>query len=210
MDAGNLNSITLRILQLKGFAQIGLQECEPKDFSLFSSALGNAIDFNRHGPFVDKQSVSDLLESKARVFLGEDRKSGVAVWPDGNIGALFKDRRSKKKGSAAGELILTALNVGGIKLDCYNGFLSNLYSSFGFIPVARVKFNRMFAPDNWRSEFKEPDVVFWIHCGDTVGAVAKKLGSYYLYSTEEIGKLPCFPSYDDAYEYRDNCLVGKP
>ena len=170
---------------------------------MFSKSLENAIDYNEHGPYVDKQSPEDLLETGARVFLASDGKAGVAVWPDGNIGALFKDSRSQKS-KAVGELILTALSVGGNKLDCYNGFLQNLYASFGFIPVARVIFCREYAPDNWRDKFGEPDVVFWIHCGDPVGTVANKVGKYPLYSKSYIENLPVFSSYEEAYRYRDD------
>lgn len=208
MDAGNLSSHVLQILQDKGFAWIGLRECNQNNFSLFSKSLSYAVDHNPHGPYVDKQSPEDLKKNGARVFLSGDGKAGVAVWPDGNIGALFKDIRSKNR-KAVGELILTALSVGGNKLDCYgrfphDTFLLNTYAAFGFIPVARVGFNREFAPDNWMDKFGEPDVIFWRHCGDPVEVVAKKIYDYHFCFQADIEALPVFPSYEEAYQFRDD------
>lgn len=209
MDARNINTLTKLYLRTKGFPSISLQECRSEnDFSSFSESLSYAVDHNNFGPYVDKQPPEKLKEDVARVFLSGDKMAGVAVWPDGNIGALFKDKRAPYQ-KAIGELVLTALSVGGKKLDCYNGFLCNAYAEFGFIPVARVKFNPKYSPPNWRKEFGEPDVIFWIHCGDSVLDVAKKIGHYPEYSPEDIAELPCFPNYERAYEYRDNYLLGK-
>lgn len=208
MDAGNLSKEISQILQRKGFAHIGLRECGRDDLSTFSNALSHAIAHNRHGPYVDRQSPEGLEETGARVFLARDGKAGVAVWPDGNIGALFKDAESKN-GRATGELLLTALSVGGSKLDCYDGFLANLYASFGFIPVARVKFDRKFASDDWRDEFGEPDVIFWMHCGDPVRTVAEKMNTYPFPSKSGKEALPVFSSYEEAYRYRDDRQAGR-
>lgn len=105
--------------------------------------------------------------------------------------------------------MLTALSAEGTKLDCYDGALRGIYAKFGFIPVARVKFDWDFAPENWKAEFGEPDVVFWMHCGDSVETVAEKIGEYPTYCKEDIEELPCFDDYDAAYEYRDALIEGK-
>ena len=209
MDAGNLSKRAQLILQKKGFSLIGLRECKlDEEFSSFSKALSNAVDHNAHGPFVDKRSTTELKESGARPFLSLDRMAGIAVWPDGNIGAAFKDSRSLN-GHALGELILTALSIGGNKLDCYNGGLAVLYAMFGFIPVARVSFDWGFAPKNWSSVFGTPDVIFWIHCGNSVETVARKIYDYPPLSEYDLSNLPCFDTYEEAYQYRDNKKAGK-
>lgn len=208
MDAGNLSITAKRFLQIQGFPLIGLQECKrEEEFYAFSFALEEAIDNNKHGPYVDKRTAYELMEEKARVFLAEDGKAGVAVWPDGNIGAVFKDERSKY-GKAIGELILTAISAGGNKLDCYGIFLPNLYSIFGFIPVARVKFDLNYAPENWREDLGEPDVIFMKHCGENAETVARKINRRLL-EKSNIAQLPYFDSYEEAYQYRDNYQVGK-
>lgn len=204
MASGNLNKKTVQLLNRSGFPLIYLRPCNDDLYS-FSLSLGNAIDHNEFGPFVDKHSAEELRECGASLFLSRDKMAGVGVWPDGNIRAVFKDRRSKS-GYAIGELILTALDAGGEKLDCFDGRLRVLYSKFGFIPVARVKFNPEYAPENWKNEFGTPDIIFWIHCGDSVETVAKNIGCYRKYTDRDIFSLPCFEDYDEARRYRDKKL----
>lgn len=201
MAAGNLSKQVQSLLVSKGFSLIHLHKCED-DLSSFSKALSDAVDYNTYGPYVDKHTPEDLRASGTNAFLSRNKMAGVAVWPDGNIGAVFNDGRSPHR-NAIGELMLTALSVGGNKLDCYNGPLRRLYAKFGFIPVARVKFNPQYAPKNWRKDLKEPDIIFWIHCGDSAETVAQKIGSYPTYSQADVERLRYFDDYAKAGEYRD-------
>lgn len=201
MATGNLSRYIQRILQDKGFSSIYLHECG-EDYSSFSKALENAVNYNTYGPYVDKHTSEELRESGANVFLSRDKMAGVAVWPDGNIGAVFNDGRSHNR-YAIGELMLTALSAGGNKLDCYDGALRRVYAMFGFIPVARVKFDWEFAPENWRIDFGEPDVIFWMHCGDSVETVAQRVRAYPSYTKRDVESLQLFESYEKAYKYRD-------
>lgn len=204
MAEATLSRKTLQILQYKGFDQIFLRDARD-DLYAFSSALSNAVHHNEYGPYVATHSSEELRASKAVAFLSRDKMAGVAVWPDGDVGAVFKDVQSKSR-MAIGELMLTAINAGGNKLDCFDGVLRRLYAKFGFIPVARVKFDPRFAPVDWRLEFGTPDVVFWRHCGDSAEEVVEKIGKYPTYTAEDIQKLPCFGNYEEAYQYRDKQL----
>lgn len=211
MDAGNLKRV-FQTIQRKGFPRIYLHECG-EDLSSFSLALGNAVDNNTYGPYVDKHTPEQLREAGAHVFLSRDKMAGVAVFPDGNIRSVFKDKRSRNQ-NAIGELMLTALNAGGNKLDCFNcAPLRRIYAMFGFIPAARVKFNWTFAPENWRKELGEPDIIFWFHCGDPIETVAASIADkarYPIYTKEDIAKLQCFDSYDAACRFRDEQQARKP
>lgn len=201
MAEATLSRKALHILQQKGFAQIFLRDSKDDLYS-FSKALFNAVHHNEYGPYVDTHAPEELRENEAIAFLSRDKMAGIAVWPDGNIGAVFKDDRSKSK-MAIGELILTAINAGGNKLDCFDGMLRHIYAKFGFVPVAKVRFDPEFAPEGWQPKFGTPDVIFWRHCGDSVEEVAKKIGRYPNYSKTDIEKLPCFDRYEEAYQYRD-------
>lgn len=201
MDTGTLSKKTQYLLRQCDFPPIYLHECTDGFFS-FSAALANAVDYNEFGPYVDKHSPNELCTSGARAFLSRSQMSGIAVWPDGNIRAVFNDRRSGVR-FAIGELMLTALSVGGKKLDCFDGTLRIIYSKFGFIPVARVKFDPAFAPDNWKEKFGTPDIIFWMHCGDPVETVAANILKYRKYTPKDIQDLPCFDGYDEACRYRD-------
>lgn len=211
MAEGNLK-ILFRILEKKGFPRIYLRECG-NDLSSFSQALGNAVDNNTYGPYVDKITPEELRKAGAHAFLSRDKMAGVVVFPDGNIRAVFKDKRSRNQ-NAIGELMLTALSAGGNKLDCFDAPpLRWAYAMFGFIPVARVRFDWEYAPENWKKEFGEPDIIFWIHCGDPIETVAVSIADrarYHSCTKADIEKLPCFDSYEKACRYRDDQQAGNP
>ena len=86
-------------------------------------------------------------------------------------------------------------------MDNFDGWLSDMYANHGFIPVSRCAFNREFAPSDWDyAEFKEPDIIFWMHNGESAETVASKIGNYPEY---DFSKIPLFPDYDSAMQYRD-------
>jgi hypothetical protein len=93
----------------------------------------------------------------ARVFLSPDRKTGIAVTADGDIQNAFRNPGGVKgSGSAA---VAHAIREGGITLDCYDGFLPDLYSTHGMVETGRMKFNPEYAPEGMPPG-ETPDVVF--------------------------------------------------
>lgn len=209
MDAGTLSEYIFELLEKNESDRLYLKRCESEeDYSSFSDALTYAVDYNTYGPFVTKHTAKKLQDGGVIAFLSWDKKAGVAVWPDGNIGAVFKIKDKKHPHpKAIDELMLTALSAGGIKLDCFAGKLTSFYELFGFVPVSRTKFDKAEAPPNWNYEkFQEPDVIFWKHCGDSVETVAQKMGNlgmYPIYTDDDFEQLPCLDDYPKAYRYRD-------
>jgi len=177
----------------------------------FSAALDKGRVSNPYGLMVDGQSPEELAEAGARTFLSDDGMAGAAVMPDGNIVAVFKDSASNKK-QAARELLLTALENGGDRLDCYGSRLVNTYSKAGFVPVARVEFNPAYAPEGWT--FGKQDVYVMAHNGDLPEDILRKSslssreGGYKTWTQEELDALPTF-AYDDAIAYRDRLLAER-
>ena len=178
---------------------------------VFSAALEKGRASNPHGLMVDGQSPEELAEAGARTFLSDDGMAGAAVMPDGNIVAVFKDSASEKK-QAARELLLTALENGGDRLDCYGTQLVDTYRQSGFVPVARVEFNPAYAPEGWT--FGKQDVYVMAHNGDLPEDILRKSslssreGGYKTWTQEELDALPTF-AYDDAIAYRDRLLAER-
>lgn len=175
----------------RGVPDLGLSETT--DYAAYSQALDAARTANRNGAMVDPQSVDGLTESGARTFLNGDGTAGVAVENDGNIVGVFKHPSNPTSRSAA-DLLLNALANGGNHLDCYvlqpevsDSNLGRIYSQLGFEPVAYLRFSREYADPDWDyASFGEPDVVMWVHNGDSVETVAERIGDYHYYSPEEI------------------------
>lgn len=192
----------------RGTPDLGLSETT--DYAAYSQALDAARTANRNGAMVDPQSVDGLTESGARTFLNGDGTAGVAVERDGNIVGVFK-HPSNRVGYAAYDLLLNAIANGGNHLDCYvlqpdvsTRNLGRIYSKLGFEPVAYLRFSREYADPDWDyASFGEPDVVMWVHNGDSVETVAERIGDYHYYSPEEIRET-CkeFTDYDEAKAYQ--------
>lgn len=170
----------------------------------FFDAISKVKEENKHGAYVTAYEPEDY-DGFRTLFLDESGLSGVGVKQDGDIVSVFNSPNSPHT-RAVTNLLLNALDAGGNKLDNFDGKLSDFYAKHGFIPVARVAFDRNYAPENWNYElFGEPDVIFWIHNGDSPQAVAQKIGDYPRYDTS---KLPLFNSYEEAAAYRDSLLNG--
>lgn len=184
------------------------------DYETFSKALDAARTANRNGAMVDPQSVKELTEHGAKTFLNADGTAGVAVESDGNIVGVFKNPSNHTR-KAAFDLLLNAIANGGDHLDCYvlqpevsPTNLGGIYAQLGFEPVAYLRFNREYADPSWDYDsFGEPDVVMWVHNGDSVETVAERIGTYPDYSPAQIRET-CkeFTDYDEAKAYQKEQL----
>ena len=183
-------------LSRKGKTYVELKPSESP--ASFYSDIGRAKQGNKHGAYVAQHTVEEYGDML--LLTGDNGNVGVAVTPDGDIVSVFKNPESSAKG-AVSSILLTAIENGGVKLDNFDGWLSRMYAGHGFIPVSRCAFNREFAPSDWDyAEFKEPDIIFWMHNGESAETVASKIGSYPEY---DFSKIPLFPDYDSAMQYRD-------
>lgn len=173
------------------------------DATTFYEKIGQAKQNNSHGAFVTQYDKSDYKNMLP--LLGDNGNVGVAVKQDGDIVSVFKNSNSKAKG-AVSSILLTAIENGGVKLDNFNGYLSRMYGRHGFIPVSRTAFVDEFAPSDWNyARDGRPDIIFWIHNGDSASEVVNNMGKYPSES-EILKNVPMFDSYDDAAAYRDQIL----
>lgn len=186
-------------LQNRGITPVALSYTSDADS--FHQAISRAKQNNAHGAFVTQHEVSEYANDA--LFLSKDGNTGVAVTPDGDIVSVFKNPQGKAK-KAVHSILLTALENGGVKLDNFDGALSDMYWNHGFVPVARTAFDPEFAPTDWNYERDgQPDIIFWVHNGEDAQTVARRIGEYG--DLPDLTKLPVM-SYDEAAAYRDNIL----
>lgn len=179
----------------------------------FSKALDESIAANKHGLMVSPKSVEELQRPGTITFMGEDGLSGALVTADGDIEAVFKNPASKTK-RASTQLLITAVENGGTKLDCYGADLVNTYNRFGFEPVAKVEWNPDYAPDGWT--YGPKDVyVMKLQDGMDADSILQRLGKseadggFHTYTTAELDALPTM-EYDEALAYRDSLINAPP
>ena len=173
--------------------------------SQFDIAIKNAKNANANGACVDTHPKGELETFK--LFLSDDNMAGVAVKPDGDITAVFKNSNSQAKG-AVNDLIITARQNGGDKMDCYGKFLVNSYEKCGYVPVARIPFNADYVDDPFLLK-TQPDVYAMMKNTDDISTVIKKNSTkaYKLSSQTDLDDLPTFTDYDEALKYRDELLA---
>ena len=185
-----------KAFEKRNIVYYALKTATPEEFY---NAIGEAKKVNEYGPFVEQHPVSEY--EKMRLFTTMDGTAGIAITEDGNIVSIFNG--GKKRGVLK-TLLPVAIEKGGRKLDNYDSQkLSAMYELYGFSPVSKVEFDSSFAPDDWNYKRDgEPDVVFWIHNGDSAEDVVLNFGRYFV----PWDAVQEFATYEEAREYRDKIL----
>ena len=121
----------------------------------FNKAMRGAEELNENiKPYVHHYPDEEVDAFKA--FLTPDKKSGVAVKPDGDMINVF----SAEKGRG-GDLVDKAIIEGARKADNFDqARLNELYEAKGMKEVDRMKFDDQYAPEGWNYEkLGRPDVI---------------------------------------------------
>lgn len=110
--------------------------------------------------YVTVYTEEEYQKMGAKIYLTEDKLSGFAIKPDGELISVFSSVRGRGMSIAA-----RAVERGANHLDCYEHpttrHLVKLYSKFGFIETDRLKWDDQYAPNGWDYERNDnPDVVF--------------------------------------------------
>lgn len=132
------------------------------------------------------------------LFLTLDGKAGIAITTDNNIVSVFNGGTQR---GVLKTLLPVAIEFGGNRLDNYDGKLSTIYELYGFNPISNVPFDKTFAPEDWDFERDgTPDIVFWLHNGDSMSDVLLNFGGYDV-DWDVVEK---FSTYEDAEAYRNS------
>ena len=206
----NVSPETQAAVERSGATPLELRDTT-SDPQLFSSALEEARQKNPNGLMVSPKTVEELSQPETRTFMSADNMAGALVTADGDIEAVFKNPQSKAK-QAATSLLITAVENGGRKLDCYGEALVRTYNNRGFEAVARIPFNAEEVEAGWT--YGKRDVyVMKLRDGVTAQDIANRLtlpeedGGFHQQTPQELANLPVFDDYDEALAYRDSLLT---
>jgi hypothetical protein len=182
------------------------------DPEVFNRAICAAKGYNEHGAFVHTYEAEEYKDMK--LFIVNAGAAGIAVKKDGDVVSVFKNPDMAQKDDIEKinkELLLTAIDNGGKKLDCFDGFLPELYSKFGFEPGCRIEFNDEFAPEGWDFERDgRPDIIFMIHNGDTAEEIKRKQASGEYKNYVDVKEtIPYAENYDQAIEFVNEKLIER-
>lgn len=173
----------------------------------FYTTISTSQNNNAHSAYVHVYEPEEYAEK--RLFVVNAGCAGCAVTKDGDIVSVFKNDDMAQKDDVekiSTALLLTAIENGGKKLDCFDGFLSENYMKHGFIPVCKVPFNDEFAPDGWNFERDgRPFIIFFRHNGKSVNEILKEKNEG-TYTTYDLDFLPIIEDYDEAAQFRDDAI----
>lgn len=173
---------------------------EISDSKLFHKSISDSKKDNKYAASVFVYPEKEYKISKK--FITKDGLAGAAIDKNGTIISVFS--HGKGKGRAA-QIVFKAIKEGGMKLDHYDTKLSQYYYDFGFVPVARVKWNDKYAPKDWDKEkFKrwnngEPDVVLMVYQGGDVNTLHQRYGKF---GKIDLSDVPYFNSFESAQDFQ--------
>ena len=84
------------------------------------------------------------------LYLSEDGESGFGIKPNGDIVSVFSSENVK--GRSAHMLEMAVYEGGGRQLDCFDIYLTKIYETHGFKPVAKMKWNDEYIPEGWKAK----------------------------------------------------------
>lgn len=175
----------------------GIKEVTPEAFAYALKSF-QALNGDAHRGCVD---VIDTKTFKGVCVLDNMGMAGIAIRDDGDIVGVFNGNKTRR--GMALPLLYCAIQHGGDRLDCYGIGLVNLYAKIGFMPVARVKFDASFVPDDeahaWLHEEK-PDIY--------VMALLRAKLFQTSFTQDELEMLPVM-EYEAALSFRDMLLRKK-
>lgn len=172
----------------------------PQTREYFQSMLTRAQD--SQGPIGKQVDVYDADDYEGMTMIASpNADAGFAITPEGEIVSLVKNKDSKMRGFASKALAEAAPN-GGVFLNAFDTYLTDLYGKAGFRPVSRIPFDedvmRDAIGDDAAEAFMEsvadfndgaPDLVFMVKDPD--------------YKMYERGSGELMEGYDDARESLD-------
>jgi len=153
-----------------------------------------------------KQTKDALPENYWTVSEVEDKSGLIPVEVEGGSGFVdsqgdikgvykFTEAVEKKVKGVADRILKKAVDFGGIKLDNFDNYLTDIYKRNGFRVVSRTPFNEEYAPEGWNKDTDgTPDVIAMVYDPDNVIDIEEKT-----FSDPETG-------YDQMIEYRDSVI----
>ena len=191
-----------------------LKKNNKQSMDAFKNAISKAKQsLGNNGASVElKDDYTDI-----NLYLSDDGESGFGIKPNGDIVSVFSSK--KVKGRAHHLLEMAVYEGGGRQLDCFDIYLTKIYETHGFKPVAKMKWDDEYIPEGWNKDnFKdynngEPDVVFMAYDPnndiekqheareDTMAEIEKKRGYRYKRKTREEA-IPYIVDYDDGEKFQ--------
>ena len=122
--------------------------------------IAGTVQSKWYGACVHVYSINEYHDMQRVLF--DEGRTGFAL-KDRDIVSVFKHPACTLR-PALSVVIPTAVQLGGNRLDCFNRGLPSTYAKFGFLPVARIRFEVQYAPQDWNyARDQHPDIIYMVY-----------------------------------------------
>ena len=123
-----------------------LKKNNKQSMDAFKNAISKAKQsLGNNGASVElKDDYTDI-----NLYLSDDGESGFGIKPNGDIVSVFSNSKEKGRSSYMLEM---AISQGGRQLDCFDIYLTKIYETHGFKPVAKMKWDDEYIPEGWKAK----------------------------------------------------------
>lgn len=172
----------------------------------FKNAIDNARKTQRFGLYVDSYPLdtadgyTGYTDPSIKLYMSDDESVGFAIKEDGDIVSVFSDKTKANHPMTVYSILLSALEHGGNRLDCYGPKLLKFYMQMGFVPQGKVLYNEAYESAEWTSRkdvLGSPDVyaLYWNDSSidETISKLEDRLNTITRESVEDtIANLPLY------------------
>lgn len=180
----------------------------------FKAAIDNARETQPFGLYVDSYEINTTKDEngyeslgysdpRIKLFMSDDESIGFAIKEDGDIVSVFADKTKGNHPMSVYSILLSAIENGGNRLDCYGKGLLKFYMRMGFVPQGKVLYNEEYESAEWKARkdvLKSPDVyaLYWgdSSADETVNKLSERFESINDKTVSEISDN--LPVYEDV------------
>lgn len=136
-----------QLLSDAGLPAVELQELTPNpgNAAVFTASINDSKNSTEFGAAVYVYDANDY--QGMRLFMTEDKTSGLAIKSDGDIVSVFSNG-----GGKVHSMLELAVDQGGNKLDAFDTVLPGIYAMNGFAEVSRDTWDDQYQPEGWDKE----------------------------------------------------------
>jgi predicted ABC-type ATPase len=193
-------------LRQQGIRVVDLFEVDKEQAEFFRDSLINASDASAYGSSVTVHDLDYYQRDGVRMFLTQDGLGGVVLNGDEIVSGFMHPEASDRGQGAIISMVSSMVDQGGRRLDAYDTVLPGNYTKAGFRPVARLRWDDNFAPDNWDYDLYDrwsdgrPDIVFMTFDPERFGSEYDKTEGEYVdeYDTGAVVQQRALDGFDES------------
>jgi len=193
-------------LREEGVRVVELFEVDKDQAEFFRDSFELARNSSTYGSSVTLHDLDYYQQDDVRMFLTQDGLGGIVLNGDEIVTGFMHPEASDRGQGAIVSMVSNMVDLGGRRLDAYDTVLPGFYAEAGFRPVARLRWDDQFAPDDWDYDLYDrwnggrPDIVFMTFDPDRFGSEYDQSEGQYVdsYETGPVAQQRALEGFDES------------